>query len=247
MLSLFTPKGRGHKALPFVLGSIFLLGWHLLRPSVLPGPIETVQAFPSLFADGIFTELMSSLIVCMEALCLSTLIGLPLAYLVRIPVVSPLAVSVSKLRFVGSAVFYLPLLLIVGEHHWVKVWLIALAELFYLVTTMSGVVLSIPEYRYDDAATLRMSQWQSVWFVVIRGTVSDAITAVKDNAAVGWSMLMFVEGVVRSEGGLGVVVLNAEKHVNYDDFFAVIILILAVGIGQDLLFKQIKKVVCPYV
>jgi NitT/TauT family transport system permease protein len=246
MRSLFTPGGRGHKALPFVLGSIFLLGWHLLRPAVLPGPIETLQAFPTLVSEGIWTELLSSLFTNVEAICVSTVLGLSFAYLSPIPVMTLCAESVGKLRFVGSAVFYLPLLLVISDSHWIKVWLLSLGMVYSLVTGLTDVVRNIPEYRYDDAKTLRMGPWTSLWYVVIRGTLPDVFDAVRANAAFGWSMLLFVEGVVRSEGGLGVTILNAEKHVNYDDFFAVIILILGIGVGQDWLFKQAKKVVCPY-
>ncbi|HVI42346.1 MAG TPA: hypothetical protein VM577_16960 [Anaerovoracaceae bacterium] len=111
---------------------------------------------------------------------------------------------------------------------------------------MAGIVQNIPQYKFDDAKTLRMSERLSVWYVVIRGTVGEAIDAIRDNAAMGWSMLMFVEGVIRSEGGVGVMILNNEKHVNFAEVYALSLAILLVGIGQDYIIGQVKKVVCPY-
>jgi NitT/TauT family transport system permease protein len=128
----------------------------------------------------------------------------------------------------------------------VKVCLITLGQLFYLVTTMAGIVQNIPEYRFDDARTLRMSEWKSVWFVNVRGTVPDAIGAIRDNAAIGWSMLMFVEGVIRSEGGVGVMMYNMEKHVEFASVYAIVIVILAIGILQDWILGEVRKVMCPY-
>lgn len=129
----------------------------------------------------------------------------------------------------------------------VKVWLIVLGQLFYLTTTMMTVVQNIPQYKFDDAITLKMNEWFSVWYVVIRATVSETIDAIRDNAAMGWSMLMFVEGVIRSEGGVGVMILNNEKHTNFAEIYALSIAILLVGIGQDWFIGQVKKIVCPYV
>lgn len=248
MLDLFTPNETDRHRFYTILGWIVfgLIVWQALKPTVFPSPLEVIQAIPGLVEDGLGQELWSSLWVNLEALAISALLGLPLAYLSRVPLVSPLASFVAKLRFVGSAVFFLPLLFLLSGGHWVKVWLLVLGESFYLVTTMVSVVQTIPESRFDDARTLKMSEWLAVWYVVIRGTVADALNAVRDNAAMGWAMLMFVEGVVRSEGGVGVMILNQEKHVNFAEVYALIGVIILVGVGQDWLIGQVKKVVCPY-
>ena len=243
-----TPNSKVSSTQVVIIGWIvLLLGlWQVLKPTVFPSPLEVLLAFPGLLQDGLASELFSSFSVNMEALCLSAIIGLPLSYICRVPLASPLAQLVAKLRFVGSAVFFLPLLFLLSSGHWVKVWLLVFGQLFYLVTTMAGIVQNIPQYKFDDAKTLRMSERLSVWYVVIRGTVGEAIDAIRDNAAMGWSMLMFVEGVIRSEGGVGVMILNNEKHVNFAEVYALSLAILLVGIGQDYIIGQVKKVVCPY-
>lgn len=246
-MKLLTPNERADSWLPTILWIVLLiLGWEVLKPTVFPGPLDVLMVLPTLLSDGIMSEVLSSLMVNVEALALSALIGLPIAYLARVPAFLPASQGLAKLRFVGSAVFYLPLMLVLPSNHMVKVGLLMLGELFYLVTTMMGVVLSIPDFKFDDARTLNMSEWRSMWYVTIRGTVSEAITAIKDNAGMGWSMLMFVEGIIRSEGGVGVVILNAEKHVDYDVFFAVVVVIVLVGILQDQLLGWLRKVTCPY-
>lgn len=246
---LFTPNAKVSSTQIVIVGwTALLLGlWQVFKPTVFPSPVEVLFAFPGLLQDGLGPELWSSFTVNMEALCLSALLGLPLAYLSRVPVVQPVAQFVAKLRFVGSAVFFLPLLFLSSGGHMVKVWLIVLGQLFYLTTTMMTVVQNIPQYKFDDAITLKMNEWFSVWYVVIRATVSETIDAIRDNAAMGWSMLMFVEGVIRSEGGVGVMILNNEKHTNFAEIYALSIAILLVGIGQDWFIGQVKKIVCPYV
>lgn len=250
-MNVFTPNSKPSSNVRAALVAgwvVFLaLAWTALKPTVFPSPVEIIGAFPGLWNEGLGQELISSFIVNVEALCLSSFIGLPLSFLSRTACIAPFTEGLSKLRFVGSAVFFLPLVFLFNTGHDVKVALLVIGELFWLVTTMSGVVRGLPESLFDDARTLRMSEWRSVWYVVVRGTVSQSFDAIRDNAAMGWSMLMFVEGVVRSEGGVGVMILNNEKHTNFAEVFAITLAIVAVGIGQDWFIGQVKRVMCPYV
>lgn len=237
----------------FAIGS-----WWLLKPDIFPSPFDVVAAVPRLFSDGFTEDVISSLITNLEALILGAVIGLPISYLSRVPRsstgayrlitsdIEEIAKFIGELRNVGSAVFYLPLMLFVTPH-WTKVWLLALGEIFFLVASMKQVVDNIPQEKFDDAYTLRMSDWLTCWYVIVRGTLADAIDVLKINAGMGWSMLMFVEGIVRSEGGIGVVIMNAEKHTDYDVFFAAVGIIILLGIGQSYGLKALKKVTCPYV
>lgn len=248
MRSIFIPNSPNTYPVLLILGwaTIAWVLWVLLMPTVFPSPLEVLTALPGLWTDGVGSELLSSWFVNMEALVLSALVGLPLCYLSRTPILTPVSAFLAKLRFTGSAVFYLPLLMILPTAHSIKVGLLALGELFYLVTAMSGVVADISQSKYDDASTLKMGPLKSLWYVNIRSTVPAAIDAIRDNAGVGWSMLMFVEGVIRSEGGIGVVLFNSEKHTDYAGFFAAVTLIILVGVGQDWLLGQVKKAACPY-
>lgn len=247
LTELFVPNAKpGMRSVTIAaLSCLGLMAWEFLRPTVFPSPLEVIGAIPTLWTDGIVWDLFSSLTVCMEALALSAIVGLPIAYLSRVPVVEPIATFLSKLRFAGAAVFYLPLLMTMTPHS-VKVALLMLGELFYLVTTMQGVVLNISQERFDDAATLKMSPWKSVWFVVIRGTVPEALTAIKDNNGMGLASILFVEGIVRSEGGVGVRLFEAERYSSYDQFFAIVILIVLTGIASDWALRQLRKAACPY-
>ena len=223
-----------------------LLMWTGLKPQVFPNPVEVLTVYPSLWEDGLGDAMITSMMTNLEALTLCILIGLPLVYLSRVPAITPLGAFIAKMRFVGPSVLFLPLLFLTSGGHQVKVALLTFGQLVYFVTTLTGVVANLPEYKFDDARTLKMSEWLSIWYVVIRGTVAEALDAIRDNAAMGWAMLMFVEGLVRSEGGVGVMMLNMEKHVNFSEVYAIAIAILMIGISQDWLIGQVKKVMCPY-
>jgi NitT/TauT family transport system permease protein len=226
---------------------LWLTYWVQFKPDIFPSPVDIVQALPNLWSiGGLGQEVISSFTVNLEAMFWSILIAFPLAYLCRTPAIRPLAIGVSKLRFLSPIVFFMILLYAFSTGHQVKVAILALGEIFFLTTTMMGVVDAIPEYRFDDARTLRMSEVKSIWYVVIRGTLHQAFDAIRDNAAMGWSMLMMVEGVVRSEGGVGVMLINNEKHVNFAEVYAIALTIIVVGILQDYILGVGKHAVCPY-
>ena len=222
--------------------------WSLFKPEVFPSPLDVIAAFPTLwFESGLGQELISSFTVNVEALVLSTVLSLPLAYLSRTPIVRPLALGLSKLRFLSPALFFMLLVFLTSSGHAVKVWMLALGEAFFLVTTMMNVVLEIPSYQFDDARTLRMNEWQVTWYVVVRGTVAQAIDATRDNAAMGWSMLMMVEGIVRSEGGVGVMIMNQQHVMNLSQVYAIATSVIIVGLGQDYALGWVTQMACPWI
>lgn len=247
----FTPLVAGHcpQALA-IMGAWYVLAmgvWVVFQPPILPSPVDVLRSLPALWVqDGLGQELVASLLVSVEALALSALIALPLAYVSRVPALRPLARGVAQLRFLSPAVFYLPLLFLLSSGHLVKIWMLTIGETFFLVTSMVDVVDAIPLERFDDCRTLRMSPWKSTWYVVVRGTVAEAFTAIRANNAMGWSALMMVEGIVRSEGGAGVLILNHEKHMNLDSVWAIAAAILVVGLAMDALLGLARAAVCPY-
>lgn len=224
-----------------------LVGWTLARPAIFPDPWEVLQALPGLWAsEGLGQALTTSFTVNIQAIVLSTLIALPVAYVSRVPVFEPLVRVLSQLRFLSPAVFFLVLLFMLGSGRGVKIGMLVLGETFFLVTTMANAVQGIPESAFDDARVLRMSEWTATWYVAVRGTLAQALEAVRDNAAIGWSMLMMVEGVIRSEGGLGVLLLNQERYMRFEAVYGIALVVLVVGLTQDFLLRELRTALCPH-
>lgn len=250
---VFTPnadRGGWRQRLAIVAGWYVLwIGvWIIFRPAIFPSPFDVLGAFQPLWMqDGLGQELLVSLSVSLEALALSTAIALPLAYVSRVPALRPLGTAVAELRFLSPAVFYLLLLFLTPSAHAVKVWMLTMGETYFLVTAMIDVVDAVPNDRFDDCRTLRMSDWQGTWYAVVRGTLHDAIKAIRANNAMGWAALPMVEGIVRSEGGVGVLLLNSEKHFNFDAVWAIATAILVVGLALDYALSLVDRTVCPYV
>lgn len=239
-------------ALPIYLGitvaslAVFVATWQLAA-GVLPAPADVLAALVRLWTEqGLFDELATSVTLNLEAIAWTTAITLALAYATVVPAVRPVVAAISKLRFTGMVGWAFVFTLWARDGHQLKLWMLVFGMTPFFVTTMAAVVAELPKERFDHARTLGMTEWRVVWEVVIRGTADQALEALRQNAAMGWMMLTMVEGVVRSEGGIGAMMLNENKHLQLDAVFALIGVVLVVGVVQDAALAWLRRTVCPW-
>lgn len=228
------------------LAAFFLL-WSIGDAYSIPGPLDTVSALGHLIKnDGLIYETWVSLKVNLEAIALSSVISVTLAYLTVSPAMQPPSGFVSLARFTSLSGFVTMFTLAFGGGHGLKVALLTFGVSVFFVTSMISVVASIPKADWDQTRTLRMSPWRAVLEVVILGKADETFDQLRQNAAIGWMMLTMVEGLVRSEGGIGSVLLSQAKYRHWDKVFAIQFLVLGLGWAQDQLIGYMKNVFCPY-
>ncbi|HEY4573496.1 MAG TPA: nitrate ABC transporter permease [Thermoanaerobaculia bacterium] len=251
MTSAFVPnRAISRNALRIIVASqaaIALLIWINSPFKVLPQPDEVFRAFRGLwFEQGLGRELWTSFSMNLEALALTIVISLALSYLVVVPAFRPIATAISKGRFLGLAGLTFLFTLLFGGGRPLKISLLVFSMTVFFVTSMASVVLEIPRERFDHARTLRMNEWHVVWEVVILGTADRAFEVLRQNAAIGWMMLTMVEGISRSEGGVGAMLLNQNKHFHLAEVFAIQLTILVVGLLQDYGIGVTRRLLLPY-
>src|SRR6267154_1212007 len=147
------------------------------------------------------------------------------------------------LWMVGLTFFFT---IIFSSGHRLKVSLLVFGVAVFFVTSMIDVVAQIPKEKFDLARTLRMGEWRVVWEVIVLSKADAAFDAMRQNAAMGWMMLTMVEGISRSEGGIGALLLNQNKHFRLEAVFAIQIAILLIGLFQDYALGLAKKFLFPY-
>lgn len=248
--NIFTPNGAIDKstAMLLIYSQIFFLClyWLFSKSVFLPTPSETLKALAELWSSGVGSELLVSFNLNLEAIAYSTVISLVLAYLTTIPFFRPMVGFISKLRFlslVGLTFFFT---LMSNSSHTLKLSLLVFSVSVFFVTSMVDVLASIPKVQFDLARTLRMGEWETLWEVIILGQADKAFDVIRQNSAISWLMLTMVEGMSRSEGGIGAVLLNNNKHFHLSAVMAIQITILLVGLGQDYVIGVLKKIFCPY-
>ena len=226
----------------------FLVLWSLSPFKILPRPGEVLTALQGLWTkQGLGPAIISSFMFNVQALLISAGLSLGIAYLGVMPVFRPIVAAVSKGRFLSLVGFSLLFMIVLpGGAPTVKLALLVFGMTVFFLTSMASVIAEIPMSDFDYARTLHMSEWRVVWEVVILGTADRALEVMRQNAAMGWMMLTMVEGIVRSGGGVGVLLLNNQKYMRLSEIFAIQLTVLIVGLCQDAAIGLIRRLFCPY-
>jgi len=236
------------RSIQIILGAWVVLAlttWALFPAAIIPHPFGVAEALADLVKQGLAQDLLSSLWLNIEAVVLSSVISLALAYATVLPALRPAVAFITKLRFLGLTGLTFVFGLYLGGHD-LKVGLLTLGMTVFLTTSMVDVIATIPKDKFDHARTLGMSPWRVVWEVVVLGTMADAFEMVRQNAAISWMMVSMVEGLVRSDGGIGALMLNENRHFKLDAVFALQLVILVIGLGQDAALGLVRRLICPY-
>jgi NitT/TauT family transport system permease protein len=225
--------------------ALLLVFW-FLNTGLLPSPSAVWDATKDLASNGIFSELLTSFYLNLQAIGFAIVLSLGLAYSTVFPFMRPIVVAFSKMRFLSLAGLTLVFTVMTTSGHELKLSLMVYTISVFFATSMVDVILAIPKEKFDLARTLRMSEWQVIFEVIILGRIDVAFDVLRQNAAIGWMMLTMIEGMVRSEGGIGTVLINQSKHFNLAAIMSIQIMILALGLFQDYMLGMAKHICCPY-
>src|SRR6185295_5495604 len=116
----------------------------------------------------------------------------------------------------------------------------------FLVTALARIVAEVPRARFDHVRSLGASNARVFYEAVVRGTLDRAIDAVRQNVAMGWAMITMVEGIARSDGGIGALLLAENKHFRLAEVYAVLVVVLLVGLLIDQAMSALGRLCCPH-
>lgn len=250
LLKIFSPNTNLSKSTGSLLVvmqvAVLLFIWFYSPFVFLPKPGETVTALSELWGDGLGTELMTSFSLNLQSIGIALAISLGLAYASVVPLFRPAVSFIGKLRFLSLAGLTFFFTLAAKNGHDLKVYLLVYSISVFFVTSMADVLASIPKANFDLARTLKMGEWRVVWEVIVLGQADKVFDVLRQNAAIGWMMLTMIEGMSRSEGGIGSILLNQNKHFHLGSVMAIQMVILIVGLSQDYAIGLLKGLFCPY-
>jgi len=235
------------KLLVLVEAIVLLTLWIVLPSQIFPSPLEILSAWNQMaLQDGLLPELLKSISTIWKAILYSTLISFGIAYLATAAIFKPVAGWLTALRFLGFAGITFMFTIWTSSGSELKLWLLTFGMSVFLLTNALSMINSIPQDQIDYAKTLNLSGWKITYELAIRDRLDEAMELIRQNVAMGWVMLSMVEGLVRSEGGIGDLLLNQNKHLHLSAVFAIQITILIYGLTQDWLLQRLRLIICPY-
>jgi NitT/TauT family transport system permease protein len=251
IINLFLPNSKNSRSaitiMIIVQIAVFMLIWFTGASKLLPTPTEIFTALGRLFQEqNLAYELWNSTWLCLKSMLIAVVISLFISYATVIPFFRPIAFIVSKFRFLTLVGLSFVFTLMTSSGSSLKVSLMVFGITVFFVTSLVSIIKNIPKYEFYHARTLRMSEWQVVWEVIILGRFDMVFEVVRQNFAISWMMLTLVEGISRADGGVGVLLLNNQKLLRLSDVFAIQLVILLVGILLDWSIGKLKEFFFPY-
>ena len=250
--SLFSPYFMGRRfSVKFLAAGqlVILLGLWIVAPATtgLPSPMAVVAEWNNLALNkGLLLELFKSMEVITVALVLSSLISWTIAALVTADIFKPVGNFVSAMRFLGFAGLTFLFTLWTSSQYSLKVALLTFGMTVFLSRSMIDTVRAVKSDEIDYARSLGLSGWGLTWELMVRGKSGDMLDLIRQNAAVGWTLLAMVEGITRSDGGIGALLLGENKYFNMASVFAIQLTILGYGMFQDYMLSWLRSLVCPW-
>jgi NitT/TauT family transport system permease protein len=244
----FTPVASSRLKIVFAVQAILaVILWSVSNSKSLPSPLEVMTAWMDLVRNhDLMFELWSSVKISLISLLISTLAAVTVAALGTAAMFQPLARFSSSLRFLGFAGLTYLFMLMSSDGYWLRISLLSFGMFVFMVTGLLAEIRAMPQEQVDHCRTLGMKHWRITGEVVLLGKADVTLDLVRQNAAVGWTLLTLVEGMTRSEGGIGAMLLNQNRYFLLAGVFAIQITILVYGLTQDVLLGLLKEAMCPH-
>jgi NitT/TauT family transport system permease protein len=228
-----------------------VLGFWFLNPiKALPYPSEVLDAIRKMWNEqggqGLVYNVYVTLKLNVVGLAYSAVISLVIAYLSIIPIFQPFNKMVQWLRYIPIVGFNLVFLSLFAIGWPMKVAMLATGMSFFLVTSMTAMIASIPRMRYELAKVLGYNDWQVFYTVVMRPTLPQMIDVIAQNAAIGWVMITAIETYNRTEGGIGSQIYAYSSTNNLAAVYAYLLIIGVIAVAEDWLFSLSKRILFPY-
>jgi NitT/TauT family transport system permease protein len=226
------------------VGSWCALTYGGLIPSViLPSPTEVLRAFPRLhFEEALVQSAAKSFYRVTMGFLLSGAVAIPLGLVMgTFPRVKHfLAPLIDPLRFLPISAL-VPLFIVwFGIEETMKIMLLFVGTFVYLLPLVVEAVEKVDDVYLQTAATLGATRWQTVYHVLIPGSLPSIGEALRVMNGIGWTYVILAE-VVNPGLGLGALITIAGKRSHVDWIFAGIIVILLIGVLTDQVIRLINE------
>ncbi len=215
---------------------------------ILPTPLHVVQAFPRLAEeDNLASHTFHSIWLNLKGYFWAVLISLALGALIGfIPLFRGLfARPVDALRYLPISALTGLFMLWFGLGDGMKVAFLAFGILVYMIPVIVQRIGEVEDVHLQTSYTLGADAWQTLRSVYLPSVFSKFTEDLRVLTAISWTYIIIAE-ILNNTGGLGSLIYWLARRDKTDKVFAVLLLIIAIGILQDRLFVYLDKRLFPH-
>jgi len=235
------------------LATLVFLWWAItaftkISPTLLPSPAKVLASFNELhFQDALVRNTIYSvklnLLGYMEAIA----VAVPIGFLIGL---FPLFRDMFRRHL--DAIRFIPLTAVTGLFiAWfgiednMKVQFLAFGIIVYLLPVVVQRIQEVDNVYAQTVQTLSTKQWHIIKKVFIPAVLSKVYEDIRVLVAISWTYIIVAE-MVNKSGGIGAMAYLAARQSRVDKVFALLVVIILIGIIQDRLFMLLDRVLFPY-
>jgi NitT/TauT family transport system permease protein len=214
----------------------------------LPTPTQVWNSAVSYASDGtMIQDIKVSVTRILLGFLLSTVVAIPVGVMMGVNKRFEAAVEppVDFIRYM-PAVAFIPLTLIwFGTTETQKIVILFIGVFFQEVLLVMDNVKNVPRPLVEMAYTLGLSQWRTIWKVVVPASLPGIVDTLRICMGWAWTYLVVVE-LVGANDGLGFRIQSAQRYLDTAQILIGIVIIGILGLGFDFAFKALYRCAFPY-
>jgi ABC-type nitrate/sulfonate/bicarbonate transport system permease component len=249
-------QGFGGILLASGLGFIVLI-WFLLTSGaspivpagILPSPIRVLTSFSELLRDNeLIKNIASSYALNLGGYIKALLWVLPIGFLIGlIPLFRGMFLDViNAFRFVPLTAVTSLFIVWFGIGTAMKMNFLAFGLFIYLLPTIIQRIDEVDDVYLTSIRTLGANKWQTftnVYWPAVMSKLSDDIRVL---TAISWTYIIVIENI-GANGGIGFLMHGpTARQGRVDKMFALLIIVMLIGVVQDKLFLALDKLFFPH-
>ncbi len=215
---------------------------------LLPSPIKVIKSFPELNEkDDVIGNTFFSIKLNFLGYLVAILISIPVGFLLGlIPLFRGLfSKIVDSYRFIPLTAVTGIFIMWLGLGSEMKVSFLAFGIIVYLIPVVVQRIDEVEKVYLNTVFTLGATSWQTITSVYIPYVFSKIIDDIRVLTAISWTYITIAE-MLNKGGGIGELIWTAKRQSRIDKAFAILIIIVIIGILQDRLFVFIDKMLFPF-
>lgn len=250
------------KIIGVIGATVLLILWYLATYSgtiisngILPSPVNVVKSLPRLFSDyNLVANIWYTVKLNITGYLIAIVLAIPIGFVVGI---FPLFNALFRKYFEGLR--YLPLptvsgifISIFGLAFSMKASFLAFGIFIFALPSVIGKVLDLqnPSNVKDNiyiqtAKTIGMSNFQTFRYVYIPYVMERVYDDVRSLVAISYTYVVIAESL-NKVGGIGAMISTFTRQSRVPEIYALLFIIVIIGILQDYLFKVMKPVFFPH-
>ena len=241
------------------VGLVFFASlWHFITlmefvpRTILPNPVKVAESYGELISfhhktygnmwDRLLYSMKLNLMGYAEATVISVIVGFLLGLFA--PIRAFFGMYLNAARYVPLTAITGIMVAWFGLHDTMKVQFLSLGILVYMIPTVAARVQETLDVHLHTAQTLGATPWQKVLTIFFPDVLRRVSTDIINLTAISWTYIIIAE-MMNNTGGIGAMMWECSRRSRYEQMYALLFLIIAVGIVQDKVLTSVDKMLFP--